>query len=273
MRWAWLLLLVACSRPVGWFRADRAPHEADDYDGRFEPLALSVDGPCDGVTARQGDRKSPVIVLVPGIGGDAGEMRESLPLLLAAKPASVFMFRYGPFEERDLLADRLATGISQLARCIPDGAGRMLVLAHSAGGVLSSLAAARVKAPEGATADWLTVLTVASPLAGTNSAFSPREPPPQRPLMMEMGMKITSYPAPAPGVRVVHLRSSAESDGFMRPSRGWLPNDPSVGVPGAPQIDLPVELDHPQALVYAAKRIADGTWREWLAPNPRPLSP
>jgi hypothetical protein len=175
------------------------------------------------------------------------------------------MFRYGAFEPRDTLADQLAAGISELARCVPGGAGRMLVLAHSAGGVLSSLAAAKLKPPPGADGDWLTVLTVASPLAGTNSVFSPSDRPQNPPLMMELGSTVFTYPPSVPGVRVVHLRSSEKSDGFMRESRGHHPNDPKVGVPGAPQVDLPEELDHTQALVYVAKTIADGTWKEWLS--------
>jgi hypothetical protein len=256
-------LLSACARPSGWFRADRPPSREDAYDERFEPITLTPDGPCEPVLARQGDPTHRIIVLVPGIGGDGDEMHQSLPVLMTLQPASVFMFRYGPFEPRDALAIRLALGISRLAACIPHSAGRLLVLSHSAGGVLSSLAASRVTPPPGE-GDWLTVLTVASPLAGTNRVPAPSTPPGERPLMLELGVKIPSYPAAVPGVRVVHLRSSAQSDGYMRQSGDHVPNDPNVGVPGAAQLSLPAELDHGAALVYVAKRIADGTWTEWL---------
>lgn len=257
-------------RPVGWYRADKPPPEEDAYDARFETIVLSSDGPCDPVTARQGEASHPVIVLVPGIGGDGAEMRKALPLVMGAKPASVFMFRYGPFEQRDALAEQLAVGISRLAACIPDGAGRILVLAHSAGGVLASHAVSRVKPPESYRGDWLTLLTVASPLAGTDRVPPGRNTPEQRPLMLELGIKITEYPKPVFGVHVVHLRSSAESDEFMRPSGTHQPNDPAVGVPGAPQIDLPVKLDHSEALVFVAKKIGDGSYKEWLSRAPGP---
>lgn len=258
------LLLCGCSRQVGWYRADKQPSQEDLYDDRFEPIALSPEGPCDPVRARLGAAPAPIIVLVPGVGGDGEEMRESVPALSAAKPASMFMFRYDPFEEVGALTERLASGLNRLAECVPEGAGRIIVLSHSGGGLISTLAVAKLKPPPDAQGDWLSLLTVASPLAGTSRApaYQPQE---KQRLMRVLGTNNTvPFPPPAQGVRVVHLRSSAQSDGFMRPSGDHLPNDPKVGSPGAPHYDLPVELDHGQALVYVAKKIGDGSWIEWL---------
>src|SRR5688572_30874204 len=50
-----LVLAAGCSRPSGWFRADKAPTQEDLYDERFEPIVLASDGPCDPVRARQGE--------------------------------------------------------------------------------------------------------------------------------------------------------------------------------------------------------------------------
>ena len=259
-----LLLVTACSRQVGWYRADKLPSLEDAYDERFEPIALSPEGPCDPVRARLGEAPKPIIVMVPGVGGDGEESREAVPALMAAKPASVFMFRYDPFEEIGALTERLATGLSRLAECIPEGAGRLIVLAHSGGGLISTIAVADVKPPKDVQGDWLTLLTVASPLAGTSRFPTPQNQAKQR-LMRVLGTNNTvPFPEPAKGVRVVHLRSSAQSDGYMAPSGDHLPNDPKVGSPGAPHFDLPVELSHSQALVYVAKRVGDGTWTEWL---------
>jgi hypothetical protein len=63
---------------------------------------------------------------------------------------------------------------------------------------------------------------------------------------------------------VVHLRTSAPADPFMLPNQDHLPNDRRVGVPGAPQIDLPRRLGHDEALEYVSERLADGSWAEWL---------
>ncbi|MBL8954222.1 MAG: hypothetical protein JNK82_25820 [Myxococcaceae bacterium] len=259
------LLSAACARPVGWWRADKAPTAEDLYDERFESIVLSPEGPCEPVLARQGEAPRPIIVLVPGVGGEGDEMHEAVPLLMKANPASMFMFRYDPFWKVGELTERLAAGISRLAECVPDGVGRIIVLAHSGGGLLSTVAASMVKPPAEAPTDWLTVVTAASPLAGTTRAPSARPLSEQR-LMRVLGSNNDiPFPEPVKGVRVVHLRSSAQSDGYMRPSGDHLPNDPKVGSPGAPQIDLPAELNHSQALVFAAKKIGDGSWVEWFA--------
>src|SRR5690606_26994228 len=144
-------------------------------------------------------------------GGDGPEMREAIPALMAARPASMFMFRYSPFEEVGPLTERLAAGLDRLSACVPEGAGRLIVLAHSGGGLISSHAVGRVKPPDGAPEPWLTLLTVASPLAGTTRAPTPRPQEKQR-LMLVLGTNNTvPFPEPAKGVRVVHLRSSPQS--------------------------------------------------------------
>lgn len=259
-----VLVLTGCSRQVGWYRADKQPSAEDLYEERFDTLSLSAEGPCDPVRARLGEAPRPIIVLVPGVGGDGEEMREAVPSLMAAKPASMFMFRYDPFEQVGPLSERLASGLNRLSECVPEGAGRLIVLAHSGGGLISTIAVSQVKPPADVQGDWLTLLTVASPLAGTSRGVLPRPLEKQR-LMRVLGTNNdVPFPEPAKGVRVVHLRSSAQSDGYMRPSGDHLPNDPKVGSPGAPQIDLPVELDHSQALVHVAKKVGDGTWTGWL---------
>jgi len=258
------LTVCACARPVGWWRADKQPSADDLYDERFESIVMSPEGPCDPIRARQGEAPRPIIVLVPGVGGDGAEMREAVPLLMKAQPASMFMFRYDPFWKVGELTERLAAGINRLAECVPEGAGRIIVLAHSGGGLIASIAVAELKPPPGVQGSWLTLITAASPLAGTSRAPVPRPLSEQR-VMGVLGRKNdVPFPEPVKGVRVVHLRSSAKSDGYMRPSGDHLPNDPKVGSPGAPQIDLPEDLDHSQALVYAAKKVGDGTWTAWF---------
>jgi hypothetical protein len=268
-----LLALGACARPVGWYRVDKTPTADDAYDSRFEPLTLTADTSCDSVRPRQDGTTAPLIVLVPGIGGDGDEMHQAVPVLMATHPAAMFMFRYSPFEQLGPISERLAVGLSRLAECKPAGVSGILVLSHSAGGTVASFAVNQVKPPASGESPWLTLLTVASPLAGTSGLpLSDEADPKQIRLMGLMGLRHTFYPASAAGVRVVHLRTSALSDGYMRPSREHIPNDRHVGVPGAPQFDLPTELDHPTSLVYVAKRIADGTWSEWLKP-PEAASP
>ena len=237
----------------GWFRAD-VPGET--YRSHFAPLPLNdAATQCPGLPA---DPEKPLIVLVHGIGGDGPEMEESLPLLLSWAPPAVYMFRWVPWDDRDEVAERMARGLSRLAACT---SARILVLAHSAGGVVSSHAASRVKLEAGRTID---LLTVASPLAGTVRRAGNEDGRAEATLMLDLGSRITGYPEAAPGMHVVHLRTQAPADHIMVPSGDLIPNDPSVGVPGAPQLDLPAELGHLEAMVYVVKELIAGRADAWL---------
>ena len=83
--------------------------------------------------------------------------------------------------------------------------------------------------------------------------------------MLDFGTRIAGYPAAAPGVAAVHLRTQYPGDSVMQPTATHLRNDPKIGIPGAPQVDLPAELSHDGALGWVAEKIADGSWRAWFA--------
>lgn len=243
----------------GWFRADLLP-EGDAYEKRFARIAARLEAvDCGELAALQRDATQPIYVLVHGAGGENVEMHRTVPLLVAAKPAAVLMFRWTPWDTRDALTARFAGGLSHLARCVPGAPGRIVVIAHSAGGVLVSLAAGRLVPPDGAPASWLMLLTVAAPLAG---AFPLPDNGPEPSFMWDLA-STPRYPPPAKGVRVMHLRTQVSGDTQMTPIIGHPPNDPRAGVPGAPQLDLPATLTHAGALVYVARRLVDGSFARW----------
>lgn len=249
----------------GWCAIDLEQADAG-YRSRFSSLGPTQEPlRCEEI-AKHLSPGRPVVVLVHGVGGDGPETEESVARFAAAPTVSLFMFRWVPYENRDAISQRLAEGVSRIVECNPDQAGRIVVLAHSAGGVLSSQAASKMRGPAGVTGPWVTVLTAASPLAGTVRRTGNPEGREESTFMLDLGTRITTYPAAAEGVRVIHLRSQYPADNIMVPSGDLLPNDPKIGVPGAPQLDLPDHLDHAGAMVYVAGRVADGTWVEWLAP-------
>ena len=174
------------------------------------------------------------------------------------------MFRWVPYDERDAITHRLAAGISRLAECLPGSEGRLLVIAHSAGGVVASFAVSRMRLPASTTkTPWVTVLTVASPLAGTVKRAPNADGKEQLAFVLDLGTSIPAYPAAAPGVHAVHLRTHPPADSIMEPYGGLCPNDPGIGVPGAPQLDLPEGLDHPGALQFVVGEVACGRWKLW----------
>ncbi len=199
----------------GWFRADLTPKSPDVYRERFLPLPLVDPGfDCGELVRRVRDPSSPIVVLVPGIGGDGPEMVSALATLMQTPPASIFMFRWVPYDERDAITRRLAEGISRLAECLPGSEGRLLVVAHSAGGVAASFAVSRIHLPASTQkVPWVTVLTVASPLAGTVPRAPNAEGKEALAFVLDLGTSIPVYPRSA-------SRSSCHPSANPRP-RGF----------------------------------------------------
>lgn len=252
---------------AGWFQIDaKGPTAAAArYPDRFEKIALTGERvSCEELVRRQGNAERPILVFVHGVGGDGVEWEESLPILMKSAPASAYFFRWVPYDDRESLSRRLAAGLSRLLECIPDAAGRVVLLAHSAGGVATSFAASQIVAPPQAKKPFITLITVASPLAGTVGTRGNKDGRPEGTFMLDLGSAIQGYPAPADGVRALHLRTSYPADHVMKVTDGFAPNNPAIGIPGARQVNLPETLGHSEALVYAARRVADGTWMAWL---------
>jgi hypothetical protein len=176
----------------------------------------------------------------------------------------MFMFRWVPYEERDSLVEQLAAGVSRLTQCFAGRAGPIIVLAHSAGGIIASYAASLITVPAGTALPYVHVLTIAAPLAGVLGRPGTEDGTASGPFIMEMGTAYTPYSRPAYGVEVVHLRTSYPADVHMKPDGDHLPNDPAIGVVGAPQIDLPAAVTHDQSVMCVARQVADGTWRRWF---------
>jgi pimeloyl-ACP methyl ester carboxylesterase len=207
-----------------------------------------LDGRC-GAAASAGV----VFILVHGVGGDGLEWLPVVPTLAKAGPRAMYMYRWFFPRERGELLDALVSGVERIAACHPGS--RLVLLAHSAGGVLASFAASRFRVPEGTA---LEVLTVASPLAGSGMRADFELDDDTR-FLLQLGGVIRGYPAAAPRVRVTHLRTDWPADAAMKPSsKGYRPNDPAVRVEGAEVIDLPASLDHSTALLHAAEELASG---------------
>lgn len=258
------LALAGCAGPrvrSGWAQIDRPGLErATSYQQRFSHRPFDSD---DATCAQLGLAPTgPAVVLVPGIGGDGKEWEDAVLEISASRPAALFMFRWGPLERLEAMAEDLALGLSTLLACRPRE--EVVVLAHSAGGIIASAAAPRVRAPSDE-APRLKILTVASPLAGVLPWRKPGlDGGPQSHFIVQLGARLTHYPSPAPGVAAVHLRTQYPADPLMEPGGDFAPNDPAVGIPGARQLDLPAYLGHDEALLAVASWFAHGAWRAWF---------
>jgi len=267
------LNLVKPDTAATWYRWTPLPagtepperYTEDQYDDRFEYIAFGLrDPPCEWIRHWVGTDHRPIFLLVHGIGGDGWEWYRTLPLIESMNPAAIFMFRWSPVEKTDQLAEFLAVGASRIARCAGDDGGPLVILAHSAGGILASFAANRIILPEPAAQRRAYVVTVASPLAG-NGSREPTLPNELEPnFLWDMGVGFLHYPPAAAGVKVAHLRTRYPSDPVMKPNfGGFRPNRKGAGVPGALEVDLPKEWGHILSLRRVAEIMAKGFWRPW----------
>lgn len=197
-----------------------------------------------------------VVVLVHGIRGQTENVLEVRDVLAALEPAAMLSFHWSALEESKGLIRRLTEGLNHLVECTPRGR-TIVVFAHSAGGVLASMAAAKVRIESGAGTE-LVVVTVASPLAGAGYSSWRLKLLPIKPFAITMSGKLERYTAPASGIRVVHVRTHAAGDHVMRETAsGHRPNDPSAVVPGAILHDLPEHVGHDDALLWAARALTE----------------
>ncbi len=247
----------------GWFEVD-ASAAPRDYRARFTRTPL--DGAAQGCEAVHPGGTGPALVLVPGVFGDGPEWERLIPRLSLMDPAGVYLFRWVPYDERDALSARLAAGLHRLSRCLPPER-KILVLAHSAGGVIASYAAVRARVEPGPEDQpRLIILTVASPLAGTQLLQGADDEEPR--FFFDLATSLSRYPYPGAGVEVYHLRTQYPADSVMGPKlMGGAPNDPRIHVPGARQVNLPPSIGHVEALGYVGQRLLDGTWESWRRPR------
>lgn len=237
--------------------------EEDTEEKRFARRLTEVDLDGGGCAAVFPKGTTELYVLVHGIGG-AGPEWEPAVQTLARREAGLLMFRWRPTGSRELLAKALAQGVSTLAACAERAGGRVTVLAHSAGGVLTATAASLLKLKPKSSASRLALVTIASPLGGMG-VHPGQQLTGWLSFVEELGMRIDDYEAAPAGVRVLHVRTHPDSDRFIGPSTpvGKDAGFVAPGVPGARTVDLGPEDTHESAVATAAKAIAADAWKLW----------
>lgn len=273
--------------PTGWYRVtpllgvdlrgnatipprELAPEEEaeqaddEDYDedtplservrGRFvrqlSPLIVTSDVPCKYLAATQ-EPGRPVYILLHGVTGPGSEWWPVIPTLTSARPEGIFFFRWNVTQVRSTMIEALVTGINRIVACHP--AGHPVVLAHSAGGVVMSFAVNRLAVPPNQV---LEVYTVASPLSGVGIHNRAEDTAGEHRFMRDLGATRTGYPAAAPNVHVTHFRTEYPADTVMEPKFGQHPpNRRGVGVEGATEIDLPINLTHDGSLLFVVRML------------------
>jgi pimeloyl-ACP methyl ester carboxylesterase len=209
-----------------------------------------------------------LVLAVHGIGG-AGEEWEPAIAPLAASNTPLLMYRWLPTGSRDGIARALADGINRLQECLAGNTLRLVVVGHSAGGVLAATAASLIKLNADDIGPRIAIVTVAAPLGGMG--MNKKATRGWLTFVEELGTDLRTYAPAAPGVRVLHVRTNPKSDMYAGNSSpvGQAPDWVPPGVPGARAIDLDETIEHSAAVAFAAKALQKDTWKLWSdAPAP-----
>ncbi len=222
----------------------------DRFDRQLSPLMLDAQSNCASLLGADLPLQGQVFIFVHGIGGVGSEWWGVVPTLAKLDPAAMFLFRWNATQTRDVILEGLVAGINRITACSPGV--KVTVLAHSAGGVLLSFAASRLKV-----AQKVELLTCASPLAGIGFHSKIDNDDDDTRFFNDLGSTKDGYSAAAPFVTVVHYRTTFPADQVMKPNMfGHAPNQRGIKVEGATEVDLPDNLTHSGSLIYVAQQLA-----------------
>lgn len=194
-----------------------------------------------------------VVILVGGMLGFGWEWDKPLGRIAAEEDTQVQVFHWPMSSSLGAAARDFAARTNQLLGRLPPSVGRVLVFAHSAGGMITAFALDRLRVPAGVR---LHVVNVGAPYAGMHTAFIESRDGIWAPLVIALGGTFTRYPRPAPRITVESWVTPWPGDPVMQPHYGHDPADPRVGPPG-PRRQLPPGTDHNHTLEYVVRAVLD----------------
>lgn len=192
-----------------------------------------------------------LFVLVPGLLGYGWEWNGAQLALGQLEATSVLVYEWDPWASLHGASSRLAEHCRFLLRRLPPSVRKVVVIGHSAAGLLAVRAASELSPPPGVQ---LEVLAVGAPLAGMGINPWSAADLVKTVLPIALSGSFTRWPEPAGGLRL-RIFPTGPSDPVMRPRLGHDPADRKVLPPGVELTPLPRELDHNVALSYLARRI------------------
>lgn len=202
-----------------------------------------------------------VFVLMPGLLGYGWEWNGAQIALAQVPHAAVILYEWNPWTSVRAGGAELAASMQYLLRRLPRSVDKVVLITHSAAGLLGVEAAAQLRVPAGLP---VAVLAIGTPLAGNYFNLVAGEDNFHSPIPLALSGKFTHWPEPAPGVEL-SIWPTGATDPVMKPHFGHDPADRRV-LPRAARVQaLPPRLDHNQALGLVARRLAAG-----LIPSPPP---
>lgn len=187
-----------------------------------------------------------VFVLIPGILGFGWEWDAGIAALRHARDTDFVVFWWEPWNSLRTSAAELEHSLNRIMLTAPESVGHIIVIAHSAGGMVAAQAIGPLQVPGGRR---LRLVTVGTPFAGMKAWPFTLDDPIHSPLAISIIGSFRRYPAPPPGVEVIEYITHYPPDPVMQPRFGHRPDDPEVGPRGAERVCLPENADHNRVLV------------------------
>ncbi len=181
-----------------------------------------------------------LFVLVPGLLGYGWEWTEPVKRLRASRHTDFVVFWWDPWDSVERAAGELDRVLERALVEAPPSVREIVVVAHSAGGLVAAHAVGRMPPPPRK----LTLVTVGAPFAGMHICPWSEVDILHAPLMLSVAAIYHQYPPPPPGVDVIEYVTSYPADPVMHPYWGKSAAPSDVGPVGARRIEVDPKLDH-----------------------------
>jgi pimeloyl-ACP methyl ester carboxylesterase len=181
-----------------------------------------------------------LFVLVPGLLGYGWEWDAPVARLRATPKVDFVVFWWEPWGSVDRAARQLDDVLWHALTAAPPSVREIIVVAHSAGGLVAAHAVGRLPSPPRK----LTLVTIGAPFAGMHICPWSEVDVLHAPLMLSVAAVYHRYPPPPPGVEVLEYVTAWPADPVMQPHWGTAPSRGDVGPAGARRIEVDPKLDH-----------------------------
>jgi pimeloyl-ACP methyl ester carboxylesterase len=181
-----------------------------------------------------------LFVLVPGLLGYGWEWDSPVERLRKTPGVDFVVFWWEPWGSVDRAARELDAFLWRALVSAPPSVREVVVVAHSAGGLVAAHAVGRLPPPPRK----LTLVTIGAPFAGMHICPWSEVDILHAPLMLSVAAVYHRYPPPPAGVNVIEYITSYPADPVMQPHWGTQPAEADVGPVGATRIDVDPRLDH-----------------------------
>jgi hypothetical protein len=189
-------------------------------------------------------------VLVPGVLGYGWEWDGAVAALERAPATDFFVFWWEPWASLKRSSEELRAVLQ--AAVLQPGIDELVVVAHSAGGMVAAYAVSSLAVPPGRS---VKVVTIGTPFAGMMGPPFSLDDPVRSPAMIAMMGTFLHYPDLPSRVEFIEYVTSWPSDPVMQSRYGHEVAPPSVGPRGARRIPVDPKLDHNKTVALVVEQL------------------